>query len=74
MNEKDFIEKLTEIIDTEKELTLDTELKDVEEWDSVSMVSFFSFCTVQFPDTSIQPNDIKTAKTVRDLFKIVEAK
>ena len=69
-----FLETLTEIMDTEENLTLETILADVPEWDSVSMVSFFSFCSVNFPTVKVLPEQIKTAKTVKDLWEIVEEK
>ena len=70
MNEKDFIKQLTEIMDTESELTLETKLSDVEEWDSLSLVSFLSFCNARLK-RPILPEEIKKAQTVNDLYKIV---
>jgi len=44
-------------------------LNEIEEWNSLSMVSFYSFCVVNFSNIKIEPNDIKSAETVRD-FKV----
>ena len=33
MTTKEFIEKLTDILDCEEELTMETELSEIEEWD-----------------------------------------
>lgn len=74
MTVEKFLETLKDIMETEDNLTLETILDDVPEWDSVSMVSFFSFCSVNFPTAKILPEQIKTAKTVKDLWEIVEEK
>lgn len=71
MKENEFIKQLTDIMDTETELTLDTNLSDVEEWDSLSLVSFLSFCNARLK-RPILPEEIKQAQTVKDLFAIVE--
>lgn len=70
MTSEEFIKHLTDIMDTETELTLETELSDVEEWDSLSLVSFLSFCNARLR-RPILPDEIKSAKTVNDLFSIV---
>ena len=68
MNVKDFIKKLSELMDTDAELTLWTKLADLEDWDSLSMVSFYSFCTTQ--GRTVTADQIKSAQTVEDLFKL----
>ena len=72
MSEEKFIKQLTDIMDTEAELTLETKLADVEEWDSLSLVSFLSFCNARLK-RPILPEEIKQAQTVKDLYEIVEA-
>lgn len=70
MNTDDFLKKITEIMDTESALTLDTKLSDVEEWDSLSIVSFLSFCNVKLK-LAVEADEIKSAVTVKDLFKLI---
>lgn len=70
MSAEEFIKNLTDIMDTETELTLDTQLSEVEEWDSLSLVSFLSFCNARLK-RPILPEEIKSAQTVKDLFEIV---
>ena len=72
MNSEDFIKKLVELMDTEAELNLSTKLADVEDWDSLSMVSFFSFCNSTL-SKKVSPEEIKAAQTVEDLFNLVKA-
>jgi len=69
MTTEEFILKLVEIMDTEAEINLSTRLSDVEDWDSLSMVSFFSFCNTTL-SRKVSPDEIKSALTVEDLFKL----
>ncbi len=73
MQAEEFIKKLTEIADTEAQLTLETKLADVEDWDSLSLVSFLSFCNSKLK-LSVTPDEVKAAQTVADLFKIAGGK
>ena len=69
MTAENFIAKLAELMDTETALDLSTKLADVEDWDSLSMVSFFSFCNTTL-GKKISPEQIKAAQTVEDLFRL----
>lgn len=71
MDEKNFLKDLTDLMDTEEELSLDTVLADVEEWDSLSHVSFMSYVVRYASNTNITPMEIRNAKTVRDLYAFV---
>jgi len=70
MTAEEFIKRLTELMDTETQLELSTKLADVEEWDSLSMVSFYSFCDSKL-NRRLLPEQIKSAQTIEDLFKLV---
>lgn len=70
MSSENFIKKLADLMDTDAALTLATKLADVEDWDSLSMVSFFSFCNTQ--GRKVSADEIKSAQTVEDLFKLVK--
>lgn len=65
---ENFIKKLADLMDTDAALTLATKLADIEDWDSLSMVSFFSFCSTQ--GRTVTADEIKSAQTVNDLFKL----
>lgn len=69
MTAEEFVKKLADLIDTDAELNLSTKLADVEDWDSLSMVSFFSFCDSTL-GRRLAPEQIKSAQTVEDLFKL----
>lgn len=69
MTAEEFIKRLTELMDTDTTLELKTKLADVEDWDSLSMVSFFSMCNSTL-NRRVAPEQIKGALTVEDLFKL----
>lgn len=71
MTAEEFIKKLSELMDTDTEINLSTNLSDVEDWDSLSMVSFFSFCSTTLAK-KISPEQIKAAQTVEDLFVLAK--
>ena len=70
MTEQEFIEKMAEIMDTETELSMDTVLKTVEEWDSLSYVAFLAFGAT-IAKEKIRPADVKAAETLRDLYNLL---
>ena len=69
MNVEEFLKKLVDLMDTDAEINLSTKLADVEDWDSLSMVSFYSFCDSKL-NRRLLPEQIKAASTVEDLFKL----
>lgn len=66
-----FIEKMVDLMDTENELTMDTKLMDIEEWDSLSFVSFIAFANAQ-AGKKLTPDMVRSAKTVSDLYHLIE--
>jgi acyl carrier protein len=68
MKENEFIELLTETIDTEDEIGVDTLLEEIEEYDSIAVLSLMSM----YDELSIKvsPDDFKDLKTVADLVKL----
>lgn len=71
MTENAFIEKMVDLMDTENELTMDTKLMDIEEWDSLSFVSFIAFANAQ-AGKKLTPDMVRSAKTVSDLYHLIE--
>ncbi len=69
MNEQEFIDKMTDIMDTEYPLEMDTKLADVEEWDSLSYVTFLTMC--KGLHKKVIPDAILSATTVKDLYKLI---
>lgn len=66
-----FLEKMTDILDCEQEVTMETVLADLEEWDSLSLVSFMAMANAAYGKKVI-PADVKMAKTIGDLYELVK--
>ena len=65
-----FISCMKEVLDTSKEINMDSVLAEIEEWDSLAMVSFAAMANVEFGIT-LQASQIKEAKTIKDLFSLI---
>ena len=66
-----FIEKIIDVMDIEEEITADTVLEDLEEWDSLSLVSFMAMANAAY-GKKVAASDVKMAKTVADLYELVK--
>ncbi len=66
MDKKDFLEKLQDVLQTETELTFDTVLDDLEEWDSLSKMAATAFLDKNF-GIRMTLTEIKAFKTVGDI-------
>ena len=71
MNEEIFIEKMMDILDAEEEITMDTQLDDVEEWDSLSVVSYVAMANTAC-GKKIEPKTAREAETIRDLYEFLQ--
>lgn len=71
MTKEQFLEKMIDLLDTEDEITMDSVLKDIEEWDSLSYVSFLAMANVS-SGKKLAPDTVKTAQTIGDLFELVK--
>lgn len=69
--EKEFLEKMIDILDCEQEVSMDSILGEIEEWDSLSFVSFLAMANASYGKKVI-PANVKSAKTIADLFEIVK--
>ena len=69
--EQKFIEELTETIDTEETLAMDTVLEDLEDWDSLSFVSFISMANATY-NKKVSAEQVREAVTVADLYALVK--
>lgn len=48
MNKEQFLEEMVEVLQTEDKITMDTVLEDLEEWDSLSIMSTIAFLNKNF--------------------------
>lgn len=71
MIEREFLKKMQEdILDTEETLTMDTELSDIEEWDSLSYVSFVALGKMN--GIAVERSAVRNAETIGDLFNLLQ--
>ncbi len=68
MERQEFLEKMQNVLQTEKELSFDTELEELEEWDSLSAMATIAFLDKNF-NVKIVYKDIPSLKTVEDIAK-----
>ena len=66
MNKEAFIEKMVDILDYEDELTMEANLEDIEEWDSLSIVSYCAMANTAC-GRKIEAGVVRKAKTIQDL-------
>ena len=66
-----FIERIIDVMDIEEEIIADTVLEDLEEWDSLSLVSFMAMANAAY-GKKVVAADVKIAKTVADLYELVK--
>lgn len=72
MTSEQKIKALEEILDLEEgTLSVNTNLKDLEEWDSVAFLSFIAMMDDEFGKT-IKGSVVKEQKTVADLMALME--
>lgn len=72
MNAQDFLTKMKEdVLDTEMDITLDTPLADIEEWDSLGVVTFIAM-TKASCGKKVERAAIMSAKTLQDLYALVQ--
>lgn len=65
-----FLEKLQEELEEKQALERDTRLKDLENYDSISLLSVIAFVDVNF-NQQLDPDQFKDMETVSDLMNII---
>lgn len=68
MTKNDFLELLAETIDTEIELNEELELEEIEEYDSIAILSLMSMYDEM--GIRVSPKDFENLKTVSDLLTL----
>ena len=72
MTTQEKMEHLCDIMDLEiEELNEDMILEDIEEWDSVAVLSFIALMDEEF-GKAIKGADIRSLKSVKDLLNVME--
>lgn len=65
-----FLEKLQEELEEDQVLSLDTKLNDLENYDSISLLSVIAFVDENF-NQQLDVNHFKDMETVADLVNII---
>ena len=66
MSRAEFLEQLSEMFQTDKQLSFDTNLDSLEEWDSLSKITTLAFLDREF-GISLLVSDIENFKTIEDI-------
>ena len=69
---QDFLTKMKEeVLDTEMDITMDTLLGDIEEWDSLGVVTFIAMAKSAC-GKKVERTAIVNAKTLQDLYALLQ--
>ena len=66
MTKDDFLKEMVDVLQTEDEITLDTALADLDEWDSLAMMATMAFLDKAF-GVKTTMKDYKDMKTIGDI-------
>lgn len=66
-----FIEEMVDIMDIEEHIEAESMLEDLEEWDSLSIVSFMAMANTKY-GKKLSVSDVRSARTVLDLYELVK--
>jgi len=75
MNISNFIENFANVFDETdiSQFRASTEFKNLDEWNSLISLSIIAMVDEEY-EVSLKGDDIRNAKTIEDLFKIVQNK
>lgn len=65
-----FIERIVEMLDTDRIIDQNTLLSDIEEWDSLSVISFLAMVDIKYQKV-MSEDDVIKAKSIQDLYNLV---
>jgi len=66
-----FLGNLCEILELENSLSSDKLLSEIEEWDSLAVVTFIAMADLKYKKT-IQISEIRNAIAIADLYELVQ--
>lgn len=74
MDINEFIEKFAEALEIEdaSALTIDTEFRNLEEWDSLAYLNIIAFLDEEYA-VQIENAEFKELKTLRDILNYIKA-
>lgn len=71
IKEEQFLTDLKDMLKAEEEIEMDTDLMDIENWDSFSMMAFIAMAEEKY-GAKFEPFAIAGAVLVEDLYSVVE--
>ena len=71
MTKETFLEKMADILDAEEEISFDTELSGLEEWDSLSIVSYIAMANAS-SGMKVDVKKVREAVTIGDLYDLLQ--
>jgi len=72
MTDDELLRKLEEIFELDAgTLRGDTQLADIERWDSITVIEFLAMVSENFEDVEISPKQIPKCRTAGDLIGLV---
>ena len=71
MTKETFLEKMADILDAEEEISFDTELSGLEEWDSLSIVSYIAMANASC-GMKVDVKKVREAVTIGDLYDLMQ--
>ena len=66
MTNEEFIEKMQDVLQADTELTMETVLDELDEWDSLSMMATMAFLDKNF-GVKVKIVDLKSLATIGDI-------
>lgn len=70
VDEKQFLDNLREMLKADEEIDMDTDLMDIDNWDSFSMMTFIAMAEEKF-GAKFEPFAIAGAVLVEDLYIVI---
>ena len=70
ISKEKFVEDLNEMLGTNEKISMETDLMDIESWDSFSMVAFIAMAEEKY-SVVIEPFSVAEAVLVEDLYDAV---
>lgn len=71
MTKETFLEKMADILDAEEEISFDTELSGLEEWDSLSIVSYIAMANASC-GMKVDVKKVREVVTIGDLYDLLQ--
>ena len=70
MKKLEFINKLKEELEVETDVTIDTSIKDLDEWDSMCAMILIAFVSDSF-DVTLGADDLENISTFKSLIDVI---